>query len=84
MICKEPHRYDEIYKDLPEDQGGEGRHRCCGCAYDRGHSAGLQREEKFDLKLDELDESQAGTVRHKSPHEAWALGYLQGVRDSYA
>jgi hypothetical protein len=22
-------------------------------------------------------------VRHKSPHAAWALGYMDGVRESY-
>ena len=40
-------------------------------------------EEKLDLDLDSLPESQAGTVRHKSPHAAYAAGYLAGVRDSY-
>ena len=35
------------------------------------------------LSLDSLPESQAGTVRHKSPHAAYAAGYLAGVEDSY-
>ena len=44
---------------------------------------GLNRKEKLDLDLDSLPESQAGTVRHKSPHAAYAAGYLAGVEDSY-
>ena len=82
-ICEDPHRYDVKFESLPEDQGGDGRHRCAGCAYDRGYAAGLNREEKLDLDLDTLPISQAGTVRHKSPHAAYAQGYYDGVQDSY-
>ena len=77
------HRYDPQYNNLPVDQGGAGRHRCAGCAYERGYEDGLNRKEKLDLDLDSLPESQAGTVRHKSPHAAYAAGYLAGVEDSY-
>jgi hypothetical protein len=35
------------------------------------------------LDFDTLPKSQAGNQRHKSPHAAWALGYLDGVRESY-
>ena len=83
MICKKGHRYDARFENLPEDQGGAGRHRCAGCAYERGYVDGLNREEKMDLDLDSLPESQAGAVRHKSPHAAYALGYLAGIEDSY-
>ena len=83
MICKKEHRYNPQYNDLPVDQGGEGRHRCAGCAYERGYEDGLKRKEQLDLNLDSLPASQAGTVRHKSPHAAYAAGYLAGVRDSY-
>ena len=71
------------YNNLPVDQGGAGRHRCAGSAYERGDEDGLNRKEKLDLDLDSLPESQAGTVRHKSPHAAYAAGYLAGVEDSY-
>ena len=37
MICEKEHRYDPQYNDLPVEQGGEGRHRCAGCAYKRGN-----------------------------------------------
>ena len=49
----------------------------------RGYEDGLNRKEKLDLDLDSLPESQAGTVRHKSPHAAYAAGYLAGVEESY-
>lgn len=82
-ICKHHHRYEEKFENLPEHQGGAGRHHCAGCAYERGYAAGLKREERLDLDLDSLPISQAGTVRHKSPHAAYAQGYYDGVRDSY-
>ena len=83
MICQQEHRYDEMFDGLPEDQGGFGRHRCAGCAYERGLAHGLRRAEEIDIDLDTLPESQAGTVRHRSPHAAWAMGYSKGVYLSY-
>jgi hypothetical protein len=81
--CDNDHRYQKRFATLPNDQGGLGRHKCCGCAYDRGFQDGKKREEKLDIGLDSLLESQAGTVRHKSPHAAYALGYFDGVSTSY-
>ena len=83
MACRKNHRYSKTFRILPYDQGGFGRHKCAGCAYERGIKDGLIRKEKIDLKLSTLPESQAGTVRHKSPHAAYALGYLHGVKQSY-
>ena len=83
MICNKQHRHDPIFTELPEDQGGIGRHHCAGCAYDKGYADGLDRKEFFDLDLDSLPISQAGTVRHKSPHAAYAEGYLTGIMESY-
>ena len=83
MICEKDHRYYPQYDDLPMDQGGDGRHRCAGCAHERGYKDGLERKEQLDLDLYSWPESQAGTVRHKSPHVAYATGYLEGVKDSY-
>jgi hypothetical protein len=83
MLCKKDHRYEQMFLQLPYDQGGDGRHRCAGCAYEAGLIAGRARAEQVNLDLDSLPGSQAGTVRHKSPHAAWALGYLNGVRESY-
>lgn len=83
MACNKQHRYNPIFETLPDDQGGSGRHRCAGCAYEHGYQDGLNRKETLNLELDSLPLSQAGTVRHKSPHAAYALGYLEGVRASY-
>jgi len=43
----------------------------------------VRRDEKLNIDLDSLHESQAGTVRYKSPHAAFAQGYLDGVTASY-
>lgn len=83
MICNKDHRYDPAFESLPDDQGGIGRHKCAGCAYEEGYLDGYNRKEQLDINLDALPYSQAGTVRHKSPHAAYALGYLRGVEDSY-
>lgn len=83
MNCTQDHRYQQIFEELPYDQGGEGRHKCAGCAYDAGLAAGKLRKENVAIDLGPLPESQAGAVRHKSPHAAWALGYLEGVKQSY-
>lgn len=84
MPCTKSHRYNQIFTNLPEDQGGSGRHHCAGCAYEAGCEQGLLRSEKLNLNLSTLPESQAGTVRHKSPHSAYALGYLHGIEESYS
>lgn len=81
--CKNEHRHDPYFEELPHDQGGHGRHRCAGCAYDLGYESGYRRDEDFSMDLEALPESQAGTVRHRSPHAAFAQGYLDGVRASY-
>jgi hypothetical protein len=82
-ICQEIHRSDAMFNALPDDQAGSGRHKCAGCAYERGYSEGLKRSENLSLDLDTLSGSQAGTVRHKSPHAAYAMGYSDGVTASY-
>ena len=82
-ICNKNHRYEEKFTELPYDQGGEGRHKCSGCAYERGFKLGREREENIMMDLDSLPECQAGNVRHKSPHFAFAKGYQDGVEASY-
>ena len=81
--CDKDHRYWTTFESLPHDQGGAGRHRCAGCAYERGYTDGLARREKLDINLDALPESQAGSVRHRSPHAGYARGYYDGVHKSY-
>jgi len=81
--CNKKHRYWPNFESLPFDQGGVGRHKCSGCAYENGFKDGLERKESIYIDLDSLPESQAGSVRHKSPHAAYARGYFDGVHKSY-
>ncbi len=64
-------------KEAPGDTGVQG------CAYEKGFKDGLDRKENLDLGLDDLPVSQAGSVRHRSPHAAYARGYYDGVHKSY-
>ncbi len=48
-ICKNEHRYDNLFKDLPESQGSDGRHKCAGCAYDFG------QQHKKEGKISDYD-----------------------------
>ena len=87
-ICKKPHRYDNKFSTLNESQEYfmEGRrHQCAACAYELGYNAGNNLDEEINLGdlLNSLDESQAQAQRHKSPHAAYAKGYLDGVINSY-
>lgn len=83
--CKKPHRYDPSFDDLPEDQTeSRGRHTCAACAYEMGFEAGVSQDLVPAFYFELLPTSQAGTVRHKSPLAAWALGYRDGVQESYA
>jgi hypothetical protein len=82
-ICKKTHRYWTFLSSLPDDQGGFGRHKCCGCAYEQGFNSGMSRSGHLWVNLDSLHQSQAGTVRHKSPQAAYAKGYNDGVLASY-
>lgn len=83
MACQRGHRYNNEFALLPNDQGGDGRHKCAACAYEAGLEAGRRLQTFLDINFDDLDESQAGPVRHKSPHAAFALGYLRGVFEHY-
>ena len=79
--CTTDHHYTAMFRYLPNDQAAGGRHRCAGCAYDRGFEHGRRRAESPHLDLESLPLSVA--VKHKSPHAAWALGYGHGVKRSY-
>ena len=81
--CQSDHRYWPTFESLPTDQGGAGRHKCAGCAYEAGFQDGLARKESIHIDLDSLPDCQAGVVRHKSPHAAYAQGYFDGVHKSY-
>lgn len=81
--CNREHRYDPAFQELPDEQGGAGRHKCAGCAYEQGFEAGLRLTNPICFDMQTLPSSQAGTVRHKSALAAFAKGYLAGVTENY-
>lgn len=42
MACKEQHRYNPLFDSLPDEQGGNGRHKSVPEAYDLGYKTGLK------------------------------------------
>lgn len=84
--CQQEHRYSSLFESLPEDQANSsGRHKCAGCAYEEGYKAGLSRAKIINIEdaIRHIPDSQAGTVRHKSPVAAFSLGYKDGMEESY-
>ena len=79
--CTKQHRHDEAFASLPTTQAAASRHKCAGCAYDKGYKQGYSLADVLTLDLESLPESQAGSVRHKSAHAAFALGYLNATKD---
>jgi len=79
--CSKDHRYDDALATLPSTQGGTGRHKCAGCAYDKGYDSGYRLIEHVEMNFADLPDSQAGSIRHRSVHAAFALGYLNGTTD---
>jgi hypothetical protein len=74
-ICTKDHRYLEQLANLSENQKpDEGRHKCAGCAYEKGLEDGRAGNVR-QLNFDDLPVSQAGTGRHRSVQEAYDLGY---------
>lgn len=82
MICDKVHECEPELADLPEDQGGPGRHICAGCAYDKGREDGRARREAC-ADLSSLPESQRGMGRHKSAYMAYEKGYRAGLDEFY-
>ncbi|MBP2847414.1 hypothetical protein J8655_18375 [Dickeya oryzae] len=84
MTCQQNHRYNQDFSNLPDDQSKfSGRHKCAGCAYDKGYALGIDREKSLHIDYAMLPDSQAGTVRHRSVQAAFAKGYFDGVLASY-
>ncbi|ATZ12057.1 hypothetical protein [Erwinia amylovora] len=85
MICQQQHRYSPDFSALPDDQSKfNGRHKCAGCAYEKGYERGRTKAQFLNIDYSELPDSQAGTVRHKSVQAAFAKGYFEGVLASYS
>jgi DGQHR domain-containing protein len=82
VICKKPHRFDKKFATLNDSQEfymvGR-RHQCAGCAYEQGFNDAKNGLEKL-FKPEILNISQAGSVRHKDPKQAYDLGYEDGLK----
>ncbi|AUX73192.1 hypothetical protein [Erwinia pyrifoliae] len=84
MTCRLQHRYSPDFGSLPYDQSKfNGRHKCAGCAYEKGFEQGRSKAQFLNIDYTTLPNSQAGTVRHKSVQAAFAKGYFEGVLASY-
>ena len=55
-------------------------HKCCQCAYNSGYQQGSLLQKFISLDVESLGDSHVGTEGHaKSIHQAFALGYNDGV-----
>ena len=82
MSCKKNHgEANDVMDIISFDQGGAGRHKCAGCAYEQGYKDGYEKRMLIDLNsvLHNLDISQSGIRRHRSAHAAYILGYFHGL-----
>lgn len=83
VICRKPHRYDDKFKSLNDSQEfymvGR-RHQCAGCAYEQGYNDAINGKQ-MNFRVEELNISQAGTVRHKDPKQAYELGHKEGIKN---
>ena len=75
--CRSGHRYLPILEGLPDNQGGPGRHKCAGCAFQQGSDDSFEGRGRH-LNVGSLLNSQAGTGRHKDIWAAYSLGYDLG------
>lgn len=77
MNCDKDHSdLNDIFKILTYEQGGDGRHKCCGCAYELGFKNGFNNTLS---SIDQIPYSQSGLGRHKSITEAYHMGMKQGM-----
>ena len=77
-----PRTIDEtILSDLAEHQmHGKGVHKCCQCAYNSGYQQGSLLQKFISLDIESLGNAHASADGHyKSIHQAFALGYSDGV-----
>lgn len=84
MTCKQSHlkKLDESklsYVDKHQVRA-KGERKCCQCAYNSGYQQGSLLQEFISLDVDSLgDIAESEDGRYKSVHQAFALGYQDGV-----
>lgn len=60
----------------------KGKYKCCHCAYNSGYQQGALLQNFIGLDVDSLgDIDKDATSTFKSIHQAFALGYSDGVKD---
>lgn len=84
QTCQDSHRYNSLFSALPEDQSYPFRHKCAGCAYELGFSAGFNNlQPNESVAIDSILKSQAAAVRHRSPRVAYYQGFTDGLNEYY-
>ncbi len=84
MPCNQAHvrQFDEsTLPDLEEYQmQGKGIHKCCQCAYNSGFQQGALLQTFISLDIESLGDAHVSpNGRYKSVHQAFSLGYRDGV-----
>jgi hypothetical protein len=84
VACKKVHvkQIDEsLLTDLAEHQlHAKGANKCCQCAYNSGYEQGSLLQQFISLDIDSLGDAQVSEDgKQKSIHQAFALGYSDGV-----
>ena len=84
MPCNQVHvrQFDEsALTDLAEHQmRAKGKHKCCKCAYNSGYEQGSLLQTFISLDIESLGDAHTrANGRFKSVHQAFALGYNDGV-----
>ncbi len=82
--CDKEHarQFDEsLLTDVEEHQlHPKGKHKCCQCAYNSGFQQGAMLQSFISLDIDSLGDAHMGSNgRYKSVHQAFAIGYSDGV-----
>ena len=82
--CNQVHirQLDEsMLTDLAKHQRHvKGAHKCCQCAYNSGYQQGSLLQKFISLDIESLCDAHANVDGHfKSIHQAFALGYSDGV-----
>ncbi len=84
MPCNRTHvrQFDEsTLPDLEEYQvQGKGIHKCCQCGYNSGFQQGALLQTFISLDIESLGDAHVSpNGRYKSVHQAFSLGYRDGV-----
>ncbi len=82
--CKQTHirQVDEslLTNLAPHQLHAKGAHKCCQCAYNSGYEQGSLLQQFISLDIESLGDAPVSDGgNQKSIHQAFALGYSDGV-----